>query len=454
MSNNGNPSAFPARNPTPNARSAPIYVAAALTALFLVGGLFAVDPLRDAVTRARVTDAWLELSPAFVVLAPLNNTLDALTLLSLREHITLLIALVCAYAVWRIVVASRRSHPTASNGPVAGQPDPLPPRWVREVALAAACLMILFAVFATTTLVARPMAALRLTAADSDLVVVDFHSHTSASHDGRPGFVAEYNREWHHSAGFNVAYVTDHFVFAGAEAGMAANPPRASDGTVLLSGVECLEGGEHVNVLGVTAADSGMLHGHYLSAEGVQHAVDQGRPKPIILQTIPGPLDRVPRPGMPGVLPVDGIEISDGAPRGLNSADQNHATILRIADSLELAVVSGSDHHGWGRTAAAWSLVAVPGWRQLGPAALEARIEQAIAADRRHASRVIERVRPIWPSHGKDSGIAGPVLLVVDGFGFLGDFAWQLVMTRSWLERLSWLVWIWAVALVYRRWRA
>jgi hypothetical protein len=429
-------------------RRAPLCVAAALSALLVIGAIFPIAPLRDAETRRAVTDASLQLSPAFVVLAPVNNTLDALSLLSLRQHITLLIATICAYVLLRLAMISRQSPPIETEGTIFSG------GWGREGALAAATLMILFAVYATATLVARPMAALRLAAADSDLVAIDFHSHTSASHDGRPGFVSEYNREWHRSAGFDVSYVTDHSTFAGAEAGIPANPPHAGDGTVLLSGVECLEGGEHVNVLGVTAADSAMFHDRYLSATALQSAVAQGRPKPIILQTIPGPLDRVPRPGMPDVVAVDAIEISDGAPRGLGSADQDHARILRLADSLDLALVAGSDNHGWGRTAAAWSLVAVPGWRGLAPADLDRRIEATIAAGRRHASRVIERVRPIWPSRPANNGIVSSVMLVVDGLVFLARFVWQLVATRSLLERVSWLAWIWAVALIYRRWRA
>jgi predicted metal-dependent phosphoesterase TrpH len=298
------------------------------------------------------------------------------------------------------------------------------------------------------------MAALQLAAADSDLVVIDFHSHTRASHDGRPGFTAEKNRAWHRASGFDAAYVTDHFTFEGAEEGMLNNPPQAGERTVLLSGIEVLEGGEHVNVLGVTAADSSMFRGRYLARDQVDNAIAKRRPRPTLVLTMPGPLDRVPRPGMPDVVPVAAIEISDGAPRGLGADDRDHAEVLRLADSLKLALVAGSDNHGWGRTAAAWSLIDVPGWRHVLPEELERRIEERIAAGRRQAGRVIERVRPIWPRRNGLNALESGVARVGDGVAFLVNFIWQLTATRSIAERLSWLVWVWGLALIYRRGRA
>jgi predicted metal-dependent phosphoesterase TrpH len=421
-------------------------LAAVLTAFIVVGAGFPVDPLRDAETRATVTDAVLHLSPAFVALAPVNNTLDALSLLSLRQHEVLLAALVCVYVVCRTLGAWRYRRTT--------EPIVRNRRWIVEAWFAAVGLLVVFAIYATLALVPRPMAALQLAAADSDLVIIDFHSHTSASHDGRPGFTAEKNRIWHRAAGFDVAYVTDHYTFDGAAAGMHDNPEQAGSGTVLLSGIEALQGGEHLNVLGVTAADSLLFRGHYLARDPLDSAIARGRPRPVIVLTIPGPLNSVPRSGMPDVVPVDAVEISDAAPRGLGADDREHAEILRLADSLGLALVAGSDNHGWGRTAAAWSVIGIPGWRRLTPDSLDRRIEETMASKRRQASRVIERVRPVWPARPGLSVLDSAVAAMSDGAEFLGMFFWQLTTTRSLAERLSWLVWVWALALIYRSRRA
>jgi hypothetical protein len=431
--------------PVPLTAPSPAFLAAwagCLTALLIAGAVWPVAPLRDAASGG-ATDARLHLSAAFVVLAPLNNTLDALSLLSVREHAAVWLALAAAYGAWRFFAsrAGRARGRTADRGAM------------HEVRLLAMALVCLIAVYATGALVSRPMAAIELPSRDSDLVTIDFHSHTNASHDGRTWFTPERNRAWHQAAGFDVAYISDHFTFAGADAGVRANPPHAGDGTVVFSAIECLEGGEHVNVLGVTSADYALFNGRYLSPAAVGAAISAGRTPPVTIQTIPGSLGRVPRAGMADVVPVRAIELSDAAPRGLSDSDRNRTRILALADTLGLAIVAGSDNHGWGRTAAAWSVMRVPGWRALDPLALEDQIENGIRADGRRAVRVIERTRPVWPTNEAARGVSGWVSIATGAPRFLGQFVWQLAATRSWPERVSWLAWLWGavVFVIYRR---
>ena len=427
------------RHATLTPSAAPLLAwAGGVTALLFAGAVWPVAPLRDAATGA-AAGARLHLTPAFVVLAPFNNTLDALSLLSVREHAAVWLVLIVAYAGWRFRArrARRRSNP--------GKPAA---RAVYEVQLLAVALLWLVAVYAAGALVSRPMAAIELPASDSDMVTIDFHSHTSASHDGRTWFSPERNREWHQAAGFDVAYISDHFTFAGADAGVRANPPRAGDGTILFSAIECLEGGQHVNVLGVGSPDYALFNGRYLAAEAMEAAIAGGRTRPVIVQTIPGSLGRIPRAGMASVVPVTAIEVADAAPRGLSDGDRNRAWILALADSLDLAIVSGSDNHGWGRTAAAWSVLPVPGWRGLTPPALEQRIEDRIRTHKRHAVAVIERTRPVWPTAPGARGVGGWVSIAMGAPRFLVQFIWQLTATRSWPERLSWMAWLWAIVLL------
>ena len=433
------------RTPTPS-RVPLLAWAGGLTALILAGAVWPVAPLRDAATGAAtgaVAGARLQLTPAFVMLAPFNNTLDALSLLSVREHAAVWLVLIVAYAAWRATAlraqrCTPRCAPRSSN---AGTPGTGALHEVRLLVIALAWLAV---VYAAGALVSRPMAAIELPAGDSDMVTIDFHSHTSASHDGRTWFTPERNREWHRAAGFDVAYISDHFTFAGADAGARANPVRAGDGTVLYSAIECLEGGQHINVLGVGPPDYALFNGRYLAVVAMDAAIAAGRTRPVIVQTIPGSLGRIPRAGMPDVVPVAAVELADAAPRGLSDGDRNRAWILSLADSLGLAVVSGSDNHGWGRTAAAWSVMRVPGWRGLTPPALEQRIEDGIRTDKRRAVAVIERTRPVWPTAAGAHGFGGWGSIAAGAPRFAVQFIWQLSATRSWPERLSWLAWLWA----------
>ncbi|HET9010345.1 MAG TPA: hypothetical protein VFN38_00955, partial [Gemmatimonadaceae bacterium] len=96
-------------------RKSPSYAAAALArlrplrpwwapltllALVLGSAPFAIPPIRDAASLGPVTEAALGRPAAYVLLAPFSNVLDLLTLLSVRQHIALLVTLMLGYALW------------------------------------------------------------------------------------------------------------------------------------------------------------------------------------------------------------------------------------------------------------------------------------------------------------------------------------------------------------------
>lgn len=400
--------------------------AGAVTLLLAGGALFPRPPLLDAGAGVAAAGATLERPALYTALAPLTTTLDALALLSVRQHIAVIIGALLCYAAWR---ASRRMRGLTSRGALG------------ESALGALCVGALVAVYAVGCLVPRPMAA--LVVSDPDVLRVDFHSHTAASHDGRRWFDAEGLREWHRSGGFDVAYVTDHGTWTGAESGERGNPRRAGEGTVLLSGVEAWSGGEHLNVLGATAGDSAFLTSdEEIDDAAIARAVAAGRRAPVLIGTVPGFLDTLAL-GAAGGLPgralgrVVALELSDAAPRGLEQSDSTRERVLRIADSLDLALVAGSDNHGWGRTAAAWSLVTLPGWRSLSPDALGRAIEARIHERRRAAVRVVERDRP-RTIRGAGVLLNAPVVVG------------HLFASLAPLDRMSWLAWSWGLALAWR----
>jgi hypothetical protein len=386
-----------------------------ITAIVLVSWIAGAAPIIDGETRRGVPGVRLAYSAAYLVLSPLYDVMDALTLLSVRQTIVVILSLAALYILWRV----GRRRPTTS---------------LREITGALIALGGLLAFYAAGILVPRPMAALRAT--DPDVVLVDVHSHTRFSHDARRGFDAGANRDWHQKAGFDVVYVTDHKSFAGAATGMQRNPARAGDSLVVLSGIEFTVDGNHLNALGVTARDSAWLRAAVRDPEAARGILPANRPEPVLIQTIPENLDHVPPSDAEGRNGVLAIELSDGAPRGIEQAQRDRARILRIADSLGLAVVAGSNNHGWGRTAVAWSLVRIPGWRALSPDSLGKAIEQRIRTARRHAVQVIARRSP-------NSGRSRLALATT-----LPAVAWNMWATLSPAQRVSWVVWSWLLAAV------
>lgn len=379
--------------------------------------LVAVPALRDAATHQPFPPATLHHPPGYLLGAPLFGLWDTLSLLTVTQHYAVLATLIVLYAACRLVAArATRPHLT------------------REALFAVAALAALLTFYAAAALIPRPMAAIRL--APPDLVAVDFHSHTNHSHDGWSLFTAASNRAWHEAGGFHAAYITDHYTWAGVDEALPANPARAGDRTVLLSGMEVRLRDRHTNILGdraryVFALDSTR---HHLNPDSIAAAHDRGAAPPTMLYTLPGPLDQIVPLGPGTPAGVIGVELSDGAPRGLEQVREQRAEILALADAMDLAVVAGANHHGWGRTVAAWSVMRLPGWRDMSPQQLGSAIEGALHRERRRAVTVVERRLPHHDGSAVKLAATVPLLL------------WSHFRTLTLGERVSWLAWctIWA----------
>lgn len=386
-----------------------------LTALILLGAAVPVSAVHDLLTGAPVAGVHLARSAAYVVMAPLSDVLDALTLLSSRQHVALGITLLVIFAAWRVV--RRRVAIDAGR------------RRVEEARAAAFFAGSVLAMYAAAIALPRPMA--RLVLDDASQIAVDFHSHTDASHDARFGFGADANRSWHAAAGYGAAYVSDHHSFRGAAAGLATNPSRAADGTLLLPALEAAYQDEHVIVLGSS---------HDAGTAPVRKWADSRLPRDTaaaLVMTIPGGLTRF-EPSRVRQTPVLGIELSDGCPRGLAESDAKRDSIVALAASIGAALLTGSDNHGWGHAAVAWSVLSIPGWREMSAEQLDAGIRTRLASDRTQAVVPVARARVV------SRDLLGLVIIAP-------AVTWTIVRTMSWGERVSWVAWIWLAALMLSR---
>ena len=393
----------------------------AITLLVMITAAVALDPIRDAATLDSVGEARLTQSAAYVALAPLSDVLDTITLLSIGQHIAIVLWAIALFAIWRVNRARRGAT------------------LLRELGAAVVLLLSIVFVYALAALLPRPMASLALS--DDTVLAIDVHSHTKYSHDGRPGWTEDDVRGWHHAAGYDAAYITDHATYEGAERGIASNPRLAGEGTMILQGLEAFYKGEHVNVLGagrryqgLTTPDLKTVDEQSLALASLLQATS-----PDLIETIPGKLDRVPAASdsAPGVR---AIEIVDGSPRGLTQVRRDRARIVRIADSLNFALVAGSDNHGWGRTAPGWTLMRIPGWRGMTTDSLSTRIEEILRLGRRDATRVVER-RVAPGTNAIQIVFAAPVV------------AWGMFAMLSADERVAWIIWTWAIVIAIRAWR-
>lgn len=391
-----------------------------ITATLIITAVFSLSPLVNVANPGSPPHATLRTPFLYDLFAPASNILDAITILSPAQYwATFILCAVCFIAA--TLIRQRRA---------LGYFCP-----VRTLRCAVGVLGGTVAMLGIMLIAPRPMASLSLS--DSDLIAVDFHSHTEASHDGRAGFTAERNREWHQRSGFDAAYVTDHRTFDGALDGEARNPAVSGDGTVLLPGVELRDGSEHLLLIGVDPRRMKITSPDW---QGAAVAADGGPVPPILVLVMPGDILHIPRSELSGAVRLAGIEASDGSPRGLAQSATARATILSTSSRLGLALVAGSDNHGWGRLAPAWSVLRIPGWRRLTPAQLDVEIRRTIVTRGTSSVQVIER-RTASPSHNAVEAALGGVTA-------------GLVMARTMSseERVSWIAWSWGLcALSLRR---
>jgi hypothetical protein len=394
------------------------WLATLLSAVVLLSSTVPILPIRDARSFEAVAEAHLTHSPAYTLLAPLSDGLDTLTLISRSQHVALLLGVLLILAIWRVVAALRgrvtlRSHAIATVAVVAG----------------------IIAVYAAAAVLPRPMAS--LTTDDASLVILDFHSHTSASHDGRRGFTAERSRAWHAAAGFDVAYITDHSTVREAEEGTARNPVPAAEGTTLLQGIETGWDGEHVGILGAERAYKGLLTPDLANIDtaALRLASTLGGREPIVVWNHPRRLGRIRGASDTVLVGVHAVEISNGDPSAIDRMRALHDSINAFADRNNLALITGTDNHGWGRAAPNWTLMQLVGWRAVSGDELERNIEQALREGGYGITRSVERV------------VATPRTSVARAFSIV-MIPWTMLRTLSNEERVAWLAWIWIVAAV------
>jgi hypothetical protein len=286
--------------------------------------------------------------------------------------------------------------------------------------------------YAGAILLPRPMA--RLATQDPTVMIVDFHSHTSASRDARRGFSVEDSRDWHRRAGYDVVVVSDHATVAGAERGLANNTAAGLDEPMIVQSIEVTWSGEHVSVLGAQRTYTGMLTENLrdIDPDALRLVSVVASREPVVIWHHPRELNRLPPATGPSTAGIRAIEIANGAPDNMDDMKPKRAQILALAQRHDLMLTTASDNHGWGYTAPAWTLMRPPVWRGLGSDNLALTIERVVREAGLRGSRTVERTVP-YPSSG--FGLAATVVTVPV----------TMLRTLSPDERVLWLVWIWAV---------
>ena len=384
-----------------------------LTLVLGLSAIFPAEPIRNAANFAPVPDARLDRALGYVILGPVSSLFDAMTLFSKEQIIGFTVWAIGLYIVARIVW--RR-----------------PVGITREAIYAVVAFVALLLVYGAAVIMPRPMA--RLVKTRNDVIAVDFHSHTERSHDGRPGWSARDVQDWHTAGGYDVAYITDHRTLQGAQEGIRLDSALVGQElrATILPGIEVFFHGEHINILNAGTRYRGITTPDLMSIADTALAYASMIPnaEPVLIETIPGNLDMVIPHSGPGSAGVRAIEIVAGSPRGMTQVKRDHDRIVTMADTLNLALVVGSDNHGWGKTAPGWTLLRIPGaWRTYTPEALANVIDEIIRKAGRYSTLPVERT----------TASASPIAIAFT----MPVVVWTVMRTLSGGERIAWLFWMW-----------
>ena len=369
-------------------------VAIGMLILLLATAIHPLPPLVDAVTGSAPGDADLERPILYVLFAPLSNTLDAFTFFSAARALW-------AAVVWIILLAA--------FGAVRASSDSLSMRRVIATALLGPLVVLLLGVAAV--LMPRPVPRL---VSDGPGTVLDYHAHTRASHDGRPGLTLADLADWHARQGFQATYVTDHnVVFDGS---LPAPPPPGTS-ISLLPGVEWSLYRQHIVAIGpIEPLPRDSFGGSTVRMVRVFNAIE--RQGGLSIASLPEYWRYHQEELSAFVLAgVDGFEIVNCAPKALAFPSDLRRQVIALAGSHDLMVVGASDNHGWGQVTCVWN-VSQPG------------------AQGFHTNRVF--ARPLALLQGDWQPWTAPATQL-----------WFMLRSLSWSERVSWLTWV-VIIFLYR----
>jgi hypothetical protein len=380
------------------------------------------------VAGAAPDSLYLSIPLPYLVFAPFFTLWDGISMLSMSRLKGFLTGLVLLFLVWRIV----RFWLRRDLG--------IRPRfsWMRELGILVTSTGLLLGFLVVGALWHRPM--LSLAGVERDHLVVDFHSHTNASHDVEDtwmrGFDAEANRRWHARAGFDVAFITDHNVVS-RESGVGSRETGGpGDAPALCPGIEVSAWRAHIVLLGDTPpVDRSRYNRSFLTLLTLLRE-SESEYGSLTLASLPEyrrnhwhRLDSLIAAGL------DGFEIVNASPKANELSRAERDTVIGLAREQNRFVVGVSDSHGWGSTSMVWNLIRMPS-EDSARDVCKAVLEQLGTGF--SAVQVIERhrLRPDswWPMWLTPAGVV-----------------WETWRGMGWALTMAWLAWIWSITAW--RWR-
>ena len=191
-----------------------------------------------------------------------------------------------------------------------------------------------------------------------------------------------------------MAYVTDHATVAAAERGIAnESPAAAAEGVMLLQGIEVTWSGEHVTILSAERFYRGLLTDNMrdVDVRGLELASLVPGREPVVIWNHPHRLQGSSRGSRSRYARGSRHRDREWLPEGHGRAPTQTRAIVALAERHNLALTTGSDHHGWGYAAPGWTLMRIFSWRGSQATRSRSRSSSALRTGGLGSTRVVER---------------------------------------------------------------
>jgi len=391
--------------------AAPLSITVALLAARVASAPALSDPTGALLpTGLSLSTPWLH-----VMAAPLFTLWDGMSMLSMSRLESCLLGFAGLYVMWRLI------------------------RWwqhrrvVRELGYAALAFVVLALFIAVGATWHRPMVA--LTGVPGEMVAVDFHSHSNASHDVQGimrNWGVQAGRRWHARAGFDAFFLTDHNTQNTSPRQVPPGPPY------ICPGIEVSAWRAHVVLLGTSAIID--RRPYTRSLDGVLALLRDASATfgALSIASIPeyerNHWDNLEAWVAAG---LGGFEIVNASPKANELSRVRRDSVIALARRNNRVVVGVSDQHGWGATSMVWNLVSVSNGspRSGDPCAA---ILGHLTSSGFQAAQVVER-------HRLRADSAWPTWLTAIGV------VWETWRAMSWPLVVGWLGWIWLGAALAAR---
>lgn len=398
-----------------------------VTGIVIAGQLIAYpNSVRNIINGNFIEGLTVQYPAIYTLFAPVFQLADRLTMMSAKQLFIFLVYINVIWIVWRVSALVR-------NGVTIKAILAEVVRFIGINAFVPLCFFL-------SILVSRPLPSIDIN--DPDIIVLDFHTHTHHSWDGRPSASLLNQIQRRRSGGFDAFFITDHNNrYSALETEIMTAVEAGNLKPIPFVGEEISSKPFHLMVYGPDVSNIANNPDH----KKAQDVLFRNRDNPETLVTATTDADwwKQPEESLdPYVLAgLNGFELAKASPKGLNLTVEDRKRMVSYALKNNLIITGASDNHGFGYTDYVWNLLRLPGWKSMNPGDLERAILQEVRQLGPGALTIVTRI--------KAEPTLNPFLMGIDPLRQI----WEMLRSLPKAQAVIFVLYGWIPFIIRSSWR-